>query len=316
MCLLLMVADARHLLWHGVIWSVLLVTAAVTVLLALNLPESRRWFVRLAHAALVLPFAFAVTSWVDHFNMSTRFAPPGESVMVGGLAMLNVLALATNRPLYLSFVWQRRKLRYAALAGLAALGFGAAAFAAPRAQRIAEQFPYAERFLRRGGTVSWDDGWVTGIYLKSTPATDEDLRPLKHFPRMISLYLSDTHVTDVGLEELADLHTLEDLYLDRTAVTDSGLGHIAGLTRLRNLWLHDTAVTDAGLRHLTGMTEMGYLDLGKTKVSDAGMPDLYGMHKLYYLHLYGTAVSDEALRECARKIPGLSGYNGRITVGR
>jgi hypothetical protein len=40
MCLLLMVADVRHLLLHGLIWSVLLVTAAVTVLLALDLPEN------------------------------------------------------------------------------------------------------------------------------------------------------------------------------------------------------------------------------------------------------------------------------------
>src|SRR6266404_7304373 len=123
MCPLLMVADAGPLLWPGVIWLLLCAAGAVTVMLALGLPENRRWFVRLAYPALVLPFGFAVTCWVDHFNISGRFAPPGESGIVGGLALVDVLALATNRPLYLSFIWQRRKLRYSALAGLIALGF-------------------------------------------------------------------------------------------------------------------------------------------------------------------------------------------------
>lgn len=316
MCPFLVLADAGPLLMPGVIWSLLLAAVAVTVIFALALPEDRRWLVRLAYLALLLPCAFIMESWIDHFNNFSRFDPPGESMYVGVLAFLDVLALLTNRPLYLSFVWHRRRLRYSTITGLVVIGFGLAWLVTTLAQRISEQYPYADHFLRLGGGVRWDDGWVTGIYLKSTTTTDDDLRHLKHFPRIRSLYLSDTQISDSGLEELAELQTVEHLYLDRTTVTDRGLGHIAGLTRLQNLWLHDTAVTDAGLRHLTGMTEMGYLDLGKTKVSDAGMPNLYGMKKLYYLHLYETMVTDEGLRECSRRIPGLYAYNGRITVGR
>lgn len=297
-------------------WSILLAVASLVVVAALLLSDRHRPFVRAGHAAAVVLLVASLWEWYEHFNLFSDVFPPEDALIFGGLALLNTATLIANRPLRLAPLLERRSARYSLIGSIVVAGLVAVLVATTFAGRISNQYPYAKHVLQLGGGIRWQNGWVVGVYLKATPTTDDDLRHLKHFPRLESLYLSDTPITDAGLAHISQLRSLDSLYLDNTAVTDHGLRHISSLTRLRNFWMHGTQVTDNGLVHLEEMTEMGYLDLGNTGVTDAGLPHLYGMKELYYLHLPGTGVTDAGLRRITAEIRGLSAYNGRTQVHR
>jgi len=300
----------------GFISLIILAMAAVVVIAALVAPRRIGSLSKIGYCVVCLFIGVAGWLWIENFNSYSQLSPPTETIFLSILSAINLWALVTNRPIQIVPLLQRRLVRNTLIGGLVIAVSVFALLAATFIPRISTQYESAEHFLRLGGGVRWHNGWVSGVYLKGTKTTDDDLHHLKDFPKLESLYLSNTQVTDAGLAHLSSHRPLAHLYLDETAVTDSGLRHISSLTKLQNLWLHRTQVSDSGLRHLEGMTDMGYLDLGYTKVTDEGLPHLYGMRRMYYLHLPGTAVTEAGLRKIGDAIPGLSAYNGTVSIGK
>ncbi|WP_145424629.1 hypothetical protein [Symmachiella dynata] len=293
-----------------------LVLAAASVIAALSTTKQIAALFVLGYGAVCLFVGVAGWIWIEHFELYSQLSPPMETVLLGLLSAVDITALLTNRPIRIVSLLRHRVARYMLLGGVVITVCVVAQIATKYVPRISSQYASAEHFLQLGGGVQWEDGWVAGVYLKGTNTTDEDLGYLKDFPKLQSLYLSNTQVTDAGLVHISDQRSLAHLYLCETAITDKGLQQISSLTGLRNLWLSRTQVSDAGLKYLEGMTEIGYLDLGNTKVTDAGLAHLYDMKRMYYLGLPGTAVTESGLRKIGNVIPGLSAYNGTVSIGR
>lgn len=300
---------------RGLLGGLAVAASASAVMIGLTITPKHRQVVWVGYCGLPVLFVAPFLWWIRHFNYSSGLFPPSESLFVGLLATLNLVALWLLRPVPL---WSGRGpwrmvvtvVAWGGVILLVVIGLGV-----PWAARVASQYESAQHFLRLGGGVTWENGFVVGLYLKGTHTNDDDLKDLSSFPSLRSLYLSDTQVTDAGLLHVGKVTTLEHLYLSNTIVSDTGLSRIKNLSKLQNLWLHNTNVSDAGLRYLENMSEMGYLDLGGTDVSDDGLPSLYGMMYLYYLHVPGTDVSKAGLEEIVAAIPGLRAYNGEASVG-
>lgn len=91
---------------------------------------------------------------------------------------------------------------------------------------------------------------VTGFDLTDTPATDIELKHLRHLTALEWLHLDGTQITDAGLEQLEELTKLKELTLVRTQVTDAGMDHLKGLVELGELHLYGGQVTSAGAKKL------------------------------------------------------------------
>ncbi|MBC7819067.1 MAG: protein kinase [Planctomycetaceae bacterium] len=64
---------------------------------------------------------------------------------------------------------------------------------------------------------------LTLLNLGGTRITDDGLRHLKDYPRLIVLHLSQTSISDAGLKHLTGLTRLQELIIDRTKVTIEGV---------------------------------------------------------------------------------------------
>jgi hypothetical protein len=113
-------------------------------------------------------------------------------------------------------------------------------------------------------------GEVTGVQLIDTPATDKDLRLLRHVPTVERVWLSGTHVSDAGLEHLECCPQLRFLALENTAITDAGAAEIAHHRNLESLSLSGTQITDEGLAELAKLSHLKELWLRNTAITDDG----------------------------------------------
>jgi hypothetical protein len=113
-------------------------------------------------------------------------------------------------------------------------------------------------------------GEVTGVQLIDTPATDDDLRLLRHVASVERVWLSGTKVTDAGLEHLACCSQLKFLGANNTAITDAGAAIIARHRNLESLSLSDTHITDEGLAELAKLPHLKELWLHNTPITDDG----------------------------------------------
>ncbi|TXT22126.1 MAG: hypothetical protein FD138_3718 [Planctomycetota bacterium] len=86
--------------------------------------------------------------------------------------------------------------------------------------------------------------WVS---LEGAPITDACF---PHFRNLTLLNLGGTRITDDGLRHLKDYPRLIVLHLPRTSISDAGLKHLTGLTRLQELIIDRTKVTIEGVREL------------------------------------------------------------------
>ena len=86
--------------------------------------------------------------------------------------------------------------------------------------------------------------WVS---LEGAPITDACF---PHFRNLTLLNLGGTRITDDGLRHLKDYPRLIVLHLPRTSISDAGLKHLTGLSRLQELIIDHTNVTIEGIREL------------------------------------------------------------------
>lgn len=252
---------------------------------------------------------YSVYEWKQSFEIFSSFAPPFETMFLGTISTLSLGSLGWCR-------FSLRKRNTYTLWQLFGFVTACAVFFAVaswiirpnRFGNYQDQAAAVEKLEALGGTVRWDDWQVSGILLRGTAVTDDDLRRLSELPQLQSLTLGGTKITDAGMDHLKTLTSLEGLYLDDTKVTDSGLSSITGLTKLKNLWLDNTAVSDGGMVHLKNMTELRSLYLRNTNVTDAGLEHLRHLQQLYYLHLPGTKVTKEGIDRLHEVLPNCRIY--------
>jgi internalin A len=181
-----------------------------------------------------------------------------------------------------------------------------------------------------GSATRNDQGQVTGISLRGTWVTDNDLRRLNHYPALSVLDLSLTHITDGGMQEIKNLRGVTDfslyfseyitdegvaaikewkslkrLNLHGTKAGDTALDHIAGLTLLETLDVGSTLMTDVGLERLTSLPNLRSLTMGGNELGDAGMQALRQMPNLTYLDLSGRQGNDKNVWSIAMSPTGL-----------
>jgi hypothetical protein len=127
-------------------------------------------------------------------------------------------------------------------------------------------------------------------------ATDQDLLPLKTFPRLRFLNLAGTRVTDEGMAYVGELRELHGLSLWRTNVGDKGIAHLRGLLNLRDLDISETKVTNSGLAHLKDLPHLEAIRLDQTAVDDDGLPLLAKCRRLKKVSLDWRFRSDQLTR--------------------
>jgi len=91
---------------------------------------------------------------------------------------------------------------------------------------------------------------IARLDLGRTVISDEALRTVATFTRLVALDLRQTQVTDAGLAALAKLDKLQTLNLFGTSVTDAGVKHIADIKSLKQVYLFQSKVTPAGIKQL------------------------------------------------------------------
>ncbi len=165
-----------------------------------------------------------------------------------------------------------------------------------------------------GGAVTRDQaGRVTGIDLRSTWITDDDLRKVARFPHLTHLDLSLTHVTDQGIQQLKNLSGIVDLSLYFAEyVTDEGAAALKGWRKLRRLNLHGTKISDTTLDHIAGIASIETLNIGSAMITDVGLERLSSLPNLKELTIGGNELGDAGL-QALRQLPGLTylDLNGR-----
>src|SRR5262245_39715863 len=112
---------------------------------------------------------------------------------------------------------------------------------APGAAPAYTEADHARKRFEKIGKLRTDPrtGAVTWIWVPGCDVTKEDLRLLRHFPRVKELIfgypspLPGSGLTDSTIKELYCLHDLEELYLCDTSVTEKGLAELAAFRKLR-----------------------------------------------------------------------------------
>ena len=118
--------------------------------------------------------------------------------------------------------------------------------------------------------------WFAPLQGVPSNLSDEDLPLSQDFTDLDWLCLSRTRVTDDGMRHVRSFDRLVSLGLADTRITDSALRLLNELDRLQVLDLSGTLITDAGLQHLVRMSGVRWIDLGGTQITDAGLEHLKG----------------------------------------
>jgi|GEM_PF-3757998 hypothetical protein len=294
-------------------WSTLAAAAAVVIVAHLMPNTTKAPFVLAASGASVFLMIAALWTWWEYFEMHSELFPTFDALALAVLSILSLVSLLLNCPIRLDLLigkWESRVLAIAIIV----FGIIAGFTATPLVQRVRNQWPDAMHIRRLGGTVYWEMGNVSRVFLSGSSVTDDELSYLVSFPQITYLVLDKTRITENGLKYISSLTNLEILEFRETGVTDEGLGFLSGLNKLKHLCLQHAQITDDGLVNLMGLSEMRTLTLDNTGVTDAGLVHLYDLRKLRDLSLVGTRVTDDALHAIAAAIPTLRVSNGHYTV--
>ncbi len=85
---------------------------------------------------------------------------------------------------------------------------------------------------------------LKGLYLRSSPTTNEVLKELSTLSNLTSLDLESTKVTNAGVKELAVLKNLKELSLNNNSISNGGLKELAALDQLSYLGVSGLNITD------------------------------------------------------------------------
>lgn len=203
----------------GLWWTTILVAAAMMVILGLLLRDGRRWPARAAYCAVVLQIANCVGIWIHSFYMTSQLSPPMETTFSGGLAAINLLALLSYRPLYPARWMTTRRTLGTFACGVVIAGLIGGIALTSLIRRISTQSQTAQLFVRVGGGVYWENGWVVRLDLKGSGTTNDDLPHLRTLPQLHELSLANTLVNDNGIVHLRSLTQLQKLELPRKRIS-------------------------------------------------------------------------------------------------
>ena len=150
-----------------------------------------------------------------------------------------------------------------------------------------------------------DNGNITEVNLRDTPATDDALQHVAALEKVASVLLNDLPITDDGLAHLAEWKApVGNLDLRGCSVSNDGLAYLKSLKSLKAIRLNGTSgattVDDGGLQHLVDLTNLKVLALDGLWVSEVGLESLDRLVNLEELYLKSTTISDEGLRLLAR----------------
>ena len=135
-----------------------------------------------------------------------------------------------------------------------------------------------------------------GLDFLDDPVRDEDLRLLKHLPRVRLLYLGGGKITDDGLAHLQHLRRLELLVLAKNPITGEGIPYLARLPRLEWIDLSWTKVDDAHLAGLARLMALRRIDLtNNPQVNGSFLRNVVALPHLETLVLRHSAITDESL---------------------
>ncbi len=165
-----------------------------------------------------------------------------------------------------------------------------------------------------GGRVIRDAGGkITGVDLRASWVTDNDLRKLLRLPDLTYLDLSLTRITDQGMYEIKNLPGIVELSLYYAEyVTDEGMAAIKGWKHLKRLNVHGAKVSDTTLEHISGISTLESLNIGSAMITDVGLERLVSLTNLKELTIGGNKLGDAGL-QALRQMPGLTylDLNGR-----
>ncbi|MCC9609066.1 SUMF1/EgtB/PvdO family nonheme iron enzyme [Blastopirellula sp. JC732] len=142
------------------------------------------------------------------------------------------------------------------------------------------------------------DFLVRGVFARSKPVADEDLRRLEELRSLVFLDLGSCPTTDNGMQIISKLTTLRILYLSHTAITDKGFSLISSLTNLESVGLSDTQVTSTGLAALEDLPRLHELSLSGPMFTPEAVDLLKTITPLRELFVY--QLTDEHLRQISR----------------
>lgn len=127
--------------------------------------------------------------------------------------------------------------------------------------------------------------------------TDDGLRELKIFSRLVELNLNGSSVKGPGMIPLIDLQNLKSLHLDGCDLSQTALQYLEGLPNLESLFLRLSNIDDKMLTHLPEFNRLEVLNLSGTNVTDKGLSSIVKLPNLQVLHLQGTKISDNSVAE-------------------
>jgi len=85
-------------------WMALLAVAGIAVCAGMLAPDESPAVIQTAYVAASFLMGSACTGWYNHFNISGTTLPPIDVIVVGTLAIANLMTLTLNRPLRLPSV--------------------------------------------------------------------------------------------------------------------------------------------------------------------------------------------------------------------
>ncbi len=155
------------------------------------------------------------------------------------------------------------------------------------------------------GTDISDDGLKTigtfrqleFLWLDDTSVTDEGIKHLAQLQNLTELLVQYTAITDAAMAHISRLANLRHLSLGETAITDDGVAKLQGMD-LTDLKLDGTKVTDECAETLDQFRNLEHLDLFSTRVTDKLLNDSCHWPKLWLLRIDDTAISDDCIGRC------------------
>lgn len=170
----------------------------------------------------------------------------------------------------------------------------------------------AEWVLRRGGTLTLNDGTVSVDTMNELPAAPfrvlhillngvpnlrgEELAALKASTRAELLNLGETAINDADLEAVAELYTLNTLSLfGCQEINGAGLAYLRSLPSLRHLILGRTSVSDEALHVVKEFPALERLVLADTAITRDGLADIADSPTLKSIGISGTKITGDDL---------------------
>ncbi|MCB1278843.1 lectin-like protein, partial [Prosthecobacter sp.] len=108
---------------------------------------------------------------------------------------------------------------------------------------------------------------LTTLEVMGSGLSDDGMRALANFRKLLTLHMNSKSVTDVGFAALAEVSSLNALNLTGTTFGDESAGSLAKLTKLTSLDLSDTKITDLGLKKLLPLKKLTSIRLNGTAVT-------------------------------------------------